>query len=55
MLDVLRHFEQPIDRGRGQHCGTRVAGECEFLWNEFDPLTGGRPTLTRWGDRRMTT
>ena len=48
--DILRHSEQTIDRGRRVYCRARIAWEREVLWNELDPLTGGRPTLTCGGD-----
>jgi hypothetical protein len=36
------------------YCRLRTAWEREVLWNELNPLTGGRPTLTGWGDRRLS-
>ena len=54
MPDVLRNSEQTIDRGRRVYCRARIAWEREVLWNELDPLAGGRPTLTRGGDRRRS-
>src|SRR5687768_3148866 len=54
MSDVLRNSEQTIDRGRRVYCRVCIAWERKVLWNELDLLTGGRPTLTCGGDRRLS-
>ena len=51
MLDILRHDEEPVHRGRRLDGRTRPSGEGKAFWNERDPLTGGRMTLARWGDQ----
>jgi hypothetical protein len=52
--DVLGNSEHTIDRGRRMYFRARIAWEREVLRNELDPLTGGRPTLTCGGDRRLS-
>jgi hypothetical protein len=55
VLDVLGHFEYAVDSGRREHFRARLSGQCESLWNKFDPLTRSRSTLAGRGDRRATT
>jgi len=52
MLDVLRYLEQPINGFRWLHLRTPMASKREALWNERDPLAGGRSALPRGRDRR---
>ena len=53
VLDVLRDSEQSVDRCCRVYCRGRLSGEREVLGDELDPLTLGRSTLARWGDRRV--
>src|SRR5512133_4060937 len=55
MLDVLGHLEYAVDSGRREHFRARLSGQCESLWNKFDPLTRSRSTLAGRGDRGVTT
>ena len=45
-------LRNPSTVAAGWTAALASSGECEAFWNEFDPLTGGRTTLARRGDRR---